>query len=134
MQVVRQIQKVRDRTLVVHLPMDFQAEHVEVIILPFQFQREERSAELSSGGKNNHEASAAIDDFMAVPPIDATNDERAAYDRVCAVLRHGRGADEPRILGLFAGLLQITDDFDAPLADEDLYGGIYTDAYGLGSE
>jgi hypothetical protein len=134
MQVVRQIQKVLDRTLVVHLPMDFQAEHVEVIILPVQLQREERSAAPSSGRQNNHEVSAAIDDFMAAAPIYLTDDERAAYDRVCTVLRHGRRADEPRILGLFAGLLQISDDFDAPLADEDLYAGIYTDQYGLGSE
>lgn len=134
MQVVRQIQKVLDRTLLVHLPMDFQAEHVEVIILPVQLQREERSIEPSSGRQNNHEASTAIDDFMAAAPIYTTDDERAAYDRVCAVLRHGRHADEPRILGLFAGLLQISDDFDAPLADEDVYTGIYTDQYGLGSE
>lgn len=134
MQVVRQIQKVLDRTLLVHLPMDFQAEHVEVIILPVQLQRGERSAEPFPGRQNNHEVSAAIDDFMAAAPVYVTDDERAAYDRVCAVLRHGRRADEPRILGLFAGLLQISDDFDAPLADEDLYAGIYTDQYGLVSE
>lgn len=46
-------------------------------------------------------------------------------------MQRGRQADEPRILGLFAGLAKVSDDFDAPLPDEDIFWGAETDENGV---
>lgn len=56
---------------------------------------------------------------------------RPAYEQACRLIRQGRQSGEPRVLGVFKGLLQTSDDFDAPLPDEDLFWGKETDEFGL---
>ena len=46
--------------------------------------------------------------------------QREAYEHACEVLQQRQEADMSRILGLFAGLGEISEDFDAPLPDENL--------------
>jgi hypothetical protein len=54
--------------------------------------------------------------------------QRQAYAQAYERLKQGRSADEPRVLGLFDGLGQISDDFDASLPDEDLFwGGLFVE-------
>jgi hypothetical protein len=47
--------------------------------------------------------------------------QREAYGLACETLKQRPEADTSRILGLFAGLGEISEDFDAPLPDENLY-------------
>ena len=69
--------------------------------------------------------------LLSLDVSQLTKAQRRAYKRTQALLQRGRQADEPRILGLFAGLAQVSDDFDAPLPDEDIFWGAETDEYGV---
>ena len=125
MYAIRQIQQARDRKIVVQLPEDFPTDSVEIIILPATLEL--REAEIDN-------VPADIHQFLTRDTSHFTADQRQAYDRVCTAIRRGRNPNEPRILGLFAGLMQVTDDFDAPLPDEDLFWGEGTDEYGMSLE
>jgi hypothetical protein len=73
-------------------------------------------------------AFAAIARFLTLDEAQLPAAQRQAYAQAYERLKQGRSADEPRILGLFDGLGQISDDFDAPLPDEDLFwGGLFVE-------
>ncbi|MEA3341973.1 MAG: hypothetical protein U9R15_18575, partial [Chloroflexota bacterium] len=76
----------------------------------------------------------AVRHFLTRDTSHLTAVQRRAYRRAHAIIRRGRRPDEPRILGLFAGLVQIADDFDAPLPDEDMFWGKSTNEYGMSLE
>lgn len=121
MQAVRQYARVVDRQVTIELPADFAAEQVEVIVLPVE--QVSHSAEMQTD--------PAVAEFLALDTSAYSTSQLAAYERASALLRRGRASDEPRILGIFAGLVEVADDFDAPLADEDLWWGAETDEYGI---
>lgn len=127
MLTLHQIYKVKNNKIVVYLPEDFSAEEVEVIILPVS-EAGKQSAEVDI---ENNELTAVLDRFLKLDTAHFTDEQRQAYERTCQLLQHGRVSGEPRIAGLFSGLVQITDDFDAPLPDETLFWGANSDEYGL---
>ena len=117
MQAIRQIKDVKDRTVVVHLPDEFPAtDQVEVIILPAQSS----NTGLSPATQAEDDVFAAVQHFLTMDTSQFTEDQRRAYEQASTLVRKGRRPNEPRLLGLFSGLVQIADDFDAPVPDEDL--------------
>jgi hypothetical protein len=79
-------------------------------------------------------AFAAIARFLTLDEAQLPAAQRQAYAQAYERLKQGRSADEPRVLGLFDGLGQISDDFDAPLPDEDLFWGGASDSNGISKE
>ena len=93
MYAVRQIQKVKDHTVVVHLPEDFPTNRVEVIILPVQLPAAEPEA------TETDEAPVGVHCFLTRDTSQFTLAQRQAYDRACAVIRQGSRCnvvDNPR--------------------------------------
>lgn len=121
MQAVRQVVRVIDRKVIIDLPAGFDAEQVEVIVLPAA-QAEAEAAP---------DRDPALAEFLALDTSGYTPEQKAAHKRASALLRQGREADEPRILGIFEGLGSVADDFDDPLPDEELWWGSETDEYGI---
>ena len=73
----------------------------------------------------------ALHHFLTMDISHFTPPQRHAYNRACALLKRGRQPDEPRILGLFTGLVDMADDFDAPLPNEIDFWGSQSDKYGI---
>jgi hypothetical protein len=96
MQVVRQIQKARDRKVVVHLPEDFPPGEVEVIVLPAA-----GSAGLVANSIDTLELSTAIAHFLTLDTSHFSAAERQAYEQARETLKRGRRSGEPRILRPF---------------------------------
>ncbi|MFH1636338.1 MAG: hypothetical protein ABIG63_20325 [Chloroflexota bacterium] len=128
MNAIRQIQQVRNHTVLVHLPEDFPAKSVEVIIFPTT------ELPIKSKKTKTDKVLAAVHHFFTMDTSQFTAAQRQTYDQACTIIRRGRDSGEPRILGLFAGLMQIADDFDAPLTDEDVFWGKSTNEYGISLE
>ncbi len=122
MLALRQIRPVKNHTVTIKLPLDFLADQVEVIILP-------APAQTFSPEVDADAAAASL--RLSVDTSQLTKAQRRAYERTQALLQQGRQPNEPRLLGLFTGLVEISDDFDEPLPDEDLYWGEGTDEYGV---
>jgi hypothetical protein len=76
-------------------------------------------------------AFTAVARFLTLDTSQFSAAQRRAYEEACAALKQGREAGDRRILGLFAGLGRISEDFDAPLPDESLFWGETSDANGL---
>jgi hypothetical protein len=126
MYAIRQIQAIENGKVVVQLPDDFPADQVEVIILPAQTVN-------GAAYPKQNQANQALQRFLALDITHFTSDQQTAYQHACAILRKGRQQDEPRIFGLFAGLVTSSADFDTPLPDEiiALFHGSETDEYGV---
>ncbi len=123
MYAIRQIQQVReDRTITVHLPPDFPADRIEVIVLP---------AEEPSG--REEPLDPAVRNFLEMDMSQLSEEQREAHARVVAYLQQEHDPDEPRVFGLFRGWIEVAEDFDAPLPPEieDLFWGSETDEYGM---
>ncbi|RME63062.1 MAG: hypothetical protein D6790_05345 [Caldilineae bacterium] len=60
--------------------------------------------------------------------------QRTAIESAHKTLLAGRAPDEPRRLGVFAGLVKVAEDFDAPLPDEDAWWGASTNEWGISTE
>lgn len=121
MQAIRQIAQVVDRRVTIDLPASFAAEQVEVIVLP----AEEAVLPLA---KSLH---PAVQEFLALDTSGFTPEQKMAHERVVAYIRRGRKKGESYPLGLFAGFVKVSEDFDAPLPDEDIWYGSETDEYGM---
>lgn len=126
MQALRQFHTAKNGTITIQLPADFPTSEVEVIVLPKQPAKNGHHAEPDEG-------QAAIQQFLTMDTSHFTPEQVKAYERTSALLRKGRTPDEPRILDLFAGLIEVSEDFDAPLPDDiiDLFYGSETDEYGI---
>ncbi len=120
MQAIRQIAQVVDRRVTINLPASFSAEQVEVIVLPVEATNRQATP-----------LDPAVQEFLELDTSAFTSVQLEAYARASRLLRRGRRPDEPRILGIFAGLVEVADDFDAPLEDEELWWGSETDEYGI---
>lgn len=130
MQAIRQIKSVKNRTIkiTVHLPEEFPTtDQVEVIILPAQPTDTELSARIE--GQIN--AVDAIQHLLNLDTSHFTDEQQQAYEKTKMLVQQGRLPHEPRILGLFEGLMEVSDDFDMPLRDEELFWGDDTDESGL---
>ena len=77
------------------------------------------------------EVEVEIGRFLAQDVSRWTPAQQQAYARTKALIVNGRRPDEPRILDLFAGLIEVSDDFDTPLPDEAIFWGEDTDEYGI---
>lgn len=121
MQAVRQVVRVIDRKVIIDLPAGFDAEQVEVIVLPAA-QAEAEAAP---------DRDPALAEFLALDTSGYTPEQKAAHERVSAYILGGRKEGEPYPLGLFEGFGSLSEDFDDPLPDEDLWYGSETDEYGL---
>jgi len=120
-----------NRTVVVHLPEDFPTDQVEVIVLP-------ASTYQPANPQVTPEVANATHALLTLDTSHFTVEQHKAYERACAIIKRGRQKDEPRILpssgqawGVFEGLIEVADDFDAPLPDEGLFWGEGTDEYGM---
>ncbi|HRJ44267.1 MAG TPA: hypothetical protein PL105_20410 [Caldilineaceae bacterium] len=113
MQAIRQIMQVVDRRVTIELPADFAGQQVEVIVQATQ----------PPVNRGDSALDPALRSFLELDTSAYTPAQREAYARASKPLRRGRRPDEPRILGIFAGLVEVADDFDAPLPDEDLWWG-----------
>ncbi len=127
MNILHQIYPVKDQKIIVKLPDSFSAASAEVIVLPL-VQTDLRNALQTVTGEERTEI---IRQFLNRDTTNFTAEQKKAYQRICQRLQQSQTADSPRIAGLFAGLVQISDDFDAPLPDEELFWGKQTDEYGV---
>lgn len=130
MQAIRQIKRVKNRTIkiTVHLPEEFPTtDQVEVIILPAQSM----ATGLSSKSEEQVNIINAVQHLLTLDTSHFTPEQQQAYERAKSLVQQGRLPHEPRILGLFEGLMEVSDDFDSPLPDEDLFWGEDTDETGL---
>ena len=127
MNILHQIYPVKGRKIIVELPESFSATSAEVIILPFT-QPDSRHTIRAPA---NDEKTAVIHQFLTRDTTHFTAGQKEAYQRICQRLQQNQTADLPRLAGLFAGLIQVADDFDAPLPDEELFWGKQTDEYGV---
>lgn len=121
MQAVRQFAKVVDHKVTVDLPVHFEARQVEIIVLPAEEAETLQDEPLDP----------VIKEFLELDTSDFTPEQKEAYDRVVAYIGQGRKEGDPYPLGLFAGFGHVSEDFDAPLPDEDLWYGSETDEYGI---
>lgn len=112
MQALRQFHKPENGIITIHLPADFAADEVEVIILP-------KAPVMNGVYPKTNDVKQAIQSFLSINTSYLTLEQQNAYQRTCALLQEGRRPDEPRMFGLFAGLIELSDDFDR-LSDEDL--------------
>jgi hypothetical protein len=127
MYAIRQMQTIKDGKIVVSVPVDFApTNRVEVIILPAPVVNEELA--LTAADRQS-----TFQNFTNLDTSTLTSQQKIAYQSACAILDKGRQQSEPRILGLFAGLVTISADFDAPLPEDvfDLFNGSQTDEYGM---
>lgn len=113
MQVIRTIQKVEHGKIVVDMPAEFAGEDVEVVVFSV---RDSGDSALQHGALND-----VIQRFLQVDTSSFTSKQLEAYHRAYEQLRKGRRSDEPRILGLTGGLVELAEDFNRPLPDEDLF-------------
>jgi hypothetical protein len=112
MQALRQFHKPENGVITVQLPADFDADEVEVIILP--------KAPVTNGAYHKqNEIEQAIRSFLSLDTSRLTPEQLKAYQRTCILLQKGRHPNEPRMFGLFAGLVEVSDDFNT-LADEEI--------------
>lgn len=121
MQAIRQIVQVVDLRVTIELPADFAGQQVEVIVQATQPPVNGGDASLDP----------ALRSFLELDTSAYTPAQREAYARVAAQIYRGHQPSEPYPLGLFAGFVEISDDFDDPLPDEDLWYGAETDEYGI---
>ena len=121
---IHQIQQVKNRTVVVQLPEDFPTDEVKITIQPVYQRTPLTPLSMDKMADSLHR-------FLTLDTSHFTDAQKQAYERACIILQRGRKADEPRILGLFAGLGEISEDFDAPLSDEYLFLGEETNEYGI---
>ena len=131
MEAVRQIHKVQNGAITVHLPADFPTDEVEVIVLPVQHMQNGLYHDAESTSQSDYDV--AVQRFLMMDTAHFTEVQMAAYARTCGLLQRGRVPGEPPVFGIFEGLIEIADDFDAPLSDDilDLFYGSETDEYGL---
>jgi len=113
MQVIRTIQKVEHGKIVVDMPSEFAGEDVEIIVFSV---RDSGESAIQPGAVND-----VIQRFLQIDTSSFTSKQLEAYHHAYEQLCKGRRSDEPRILGLTGGLVELAEDFDGPLPDEDLF-------------
>lgn len=111
MYAIRQIQTVENGKVVVQLPADFPASQVEVIVLPV-------SATNGMTQQGHDEEITAIYNILAMDTAHLNEEQRKAYQRTCTFLQEWLQTRKSPLYGAFAGLVEIADDFDAPLPEE----------------
>lgn len=105
MEAVRQFHKVTNGTITIQLPVDFPADEVEVIILPKET--------MGNGDRDDQDTLQQIlQIFQSIDTSTFTPEQLQAFHRTCMLLGKGRKANEPRLFGLFTGLVEIADDFN----------------------
>jgi hypothetical protein len=125
MEAVRQFHKVANGVITIQLPVDFAADEVEVIILP-------KPTAVNGNPQEPDELQRARKSFLSIDTSNFTPEQMKIYNRNCERVRAFKPGD-PRLFGLYEGLIWVADDFDAPLPDDivDLFYGSETDEYGL---
>jgi hypothetical protein len=131
MEAVRQIHKVKNSSITIQLPVDFEADEVEVIVLPAQRLQNGTHREAEHEQQSDYEI--AVQNILTMDTSHFTEEQMIAYARTCDILRRGRAPGDPPVWNAFAGLITIADDFDEPLPDDilELFYGSESDEYGL---
>jgi len=123
MEAVRQFHKVMNGKITIELPVDFPADEVELIILPKQ-------PTVNGYVPQPDELEQARQSFLAMDTANFTPEQMQSFVQSCKrVLTYKPG--DPRLFGLYYGLIWVADDFDAPLPDDiiDLFYGSETDEW-----
>ena len=143
MNAVRQIHKVQNGRVTVQLPQEFEANEVEVIVLPM-----EATGSFTNGSANQPDAQLArkqganmdgnadywrsVARILAMDTSEFSEEKMKAFRRTSEILLRGPQQGRRSALGAFAGLVTMSDDFDEPMEDfEDLFYGSETDEYGM---
>lgn len=105
MEAIRQFHKVANGVITIHLPVDFAADEVEVIILP-------KPTMVNGNGYEQDAMQQILQSFQSMDTSTFTTEQIQAYNRTCMLLRKGRKPDEPRMFGLFTGVVEIAEDFN----------------------
>ncbi len=127
MYAVRQLLRVEDNKIVLDLS-DFPSEYAEVIVLP---------AKMGEWGTNEQTPPSepitqqTIRTIRTMDTSRMTEAQRAARERTLALLAQNPQPGAQRRLGLFDGLVEMTDDFNDPLPDEEIYWGSLTNEFGV---
>ncbi len=130
MYAVRQVVRISDNKIVLDLS-DFPSEYAEVIVLPSNGTKWD-----ANGGQASVEATTeqTIRAIQALDTSQMSDEQSAARERTLALLAEKPQPGAPRRLGIFDGLVEISDDFNDPLPDEEIYWGSLTDEYGMSIE
>ena len=122
MQFLRTIQKPKNGTITIELPTELADEEVEVIVLPIRTSSETSiSAPKLDGEVDDALYNQARQRFLNLDTSGFTQQQLDAYHQARERLIRGRKPNQPRILGLTGGIVKMSDDFNAPLPDEDLF-------------
>ena len=127
MYAVRQVVRVENQKILLDLS-DFPSEYAEEIVLPA------KATDWGTNGGHALAESVTEQTIRAIQALDAsqmTDEQRAARERTLSLLAEKPQPGAPRRLGIFDGLVEIADDFNAPLPDEEIYWGSLTDEYGM---
>lgn len=117
MYAVRQVVRVEDQRIVLDLS-DFPAEYAEVIVLPA------KAVDWGANGEQTPAESVTRETIRAIQALDTsqmTYEQRAARERTLSLLAEKPLPGAPRRLGIFDGLVEVAEDFNAPLPDEEIY-------------
>lgn len=143
MNAVRQIHKVQNGSIVVQLPQEFEADEVEVIVLPVtangtaangSFRKSAVGLSSSEDADRNGDADywRSVARILAMDTSEFSEAKKKAFQRTSEILLRGPRQGRLSALGAFAGLVTMSDDFDEPMEDfEDLFYGSETDEYGV---
>jgi len=130
MYAVRRVLRVKDSKIVLDLP-DFPSEYAEIIVLPTLKPDQKTNGGIALA---QSESTQAINLIQAIDATHLTQKQMAARERTLALLAEKTLPGAPRRLGIFDGLVEIADDFNAPLPDEEIYWGSLTDEYGVNTD
>jgi len=125
MQALRQFHKPENGVITVQLPANFDADEVEVIILP--------KAAVTNGVYHQADhVKRAIGHFLSMDTTDFTSAQLQAYQQNCERLRVYQPGGMP-IYDLYKGLVEFSTNVAEPLPDDitDLFYGSETDEYGM---
>lgn len=106
MQAIRQIQKVTNHSVTVQLPADFQADEVEIIVRPVEYQQNGTVSTETDAGV------AAMHRFLTMDTSHLSAQQLIAYQRSCEKLLKSLETPGQRQLDLLEGLIEFADDFD----------------------
>lgn len=111
MYAVRQVVRVSDNKIVLDLS-DFPSEYAEVIVLP------SNGTNWGANGGQGSVESVTEQTIRAIQAMDTSqmsDAQRAARERTLRLLAEKPQPGAPPRLGIFDGLVEIAEDFNAPL-------------------
>ena len=120
MYAIRQFQQVEDGKVIVHLPADFPAQRVEVIVLAAE-PANGFLTPIQNGVGQNGSTDELLQRILAWDTAQFDAGQMKAYQRLVGIVRNHKLGDPP-VFGAFEGLGWIADDFNTMSEEEiDLF-------------